>query len=212
MPVCSSLWHRPLGGSQLCLYLGYLLRAVLHGTLALLTAAQQLEQFNAIHDPPVAVLRIPNPSYLALQLAWFHSGDIKGKGRIFTAIEVHFNDTEKWCWWNIFLLNYLDSDFRENCTESDMHIGAHHSKKYYNTCSFQRNNTLPESSTSLQWVLYNIPHLHFSYFIYCLLEMISVTTEEMAPGSRFWIFYHPTVMGVLNKSCNCIWLADKIML
>lgn len=71
------------------------LLAVLHGALALLTAVQQLEQLNTIHDPPVAVQSIPNPSYLVLQPAGFHRRDIKEKGRFFTANEAQFNDVER---------------------------------------------------------------------------------------------------------------------
>lgn len=71
------------------------LGAVLQGALALLTAVQQLEQLNTIHDPPAAVQRIPNPSYLVLQTVGFHSHDIKEKGRFFTANEAHFNDAER---------------------------------------------------------------------------------------------------------------------
>lgn len=55
------------------------LLVVLHGALASLTTVQQLEQLNTIHDPPVAMWRIPNSSYLVLQLAGFHSSDIKKK-------------------------------------------------------------------------------------------------------------------------------------
>ncbi|KAF0025031.1 hypothetical protein F2P81_021912 [Scophthalmus maximus] len=55
------------------------LLAVLHGTLALLTTVQQLELLNTIHDPPVAVQRIPSPSYLALHLAGLHGCDIERK-------------------------------------------------------------------------------------------------------------------------------------
>lgn len=79
MPVCPSLWHQLLGGLLLLFISPLSLVAVLHGALALLTAVQQLEQLNTIHDPPVAVQSIPNPSYLVLQPAGFHSGDIKKK-------------------------------------------------------------------------------------------------------------------------------------
>lgn len=83
-PLAPATWRFAPFISQLSLL------AVLHGALALLTTVQQPEQLNTIHDPPVGVQRIPNPSYFVLRPAGFLF--IKSKGRVLTANEVHFSD------------------------------------------------------------------------------------------------------------------------
>lgn len=69
------------------------LRAVLHGTLVLLTTAQQLEQLNTVHDPPAAVRRISNLGYKGCNSSQRHKG-----GTFFyflTAITAEFNDARR---------------------------------------------------------------------------------------------------------------------
>lgn len=96
MPVCPSLWHRAPGGFAAPFTSPLSLLAVLHGALALLTAVQQLEQLNTIHDPPVAAQSIPNTSYLVPQPAGFHSRGHKRERKVFfTANEARFNDAQR---------------------------------------------------------------------------------------------------------------------
>lgn len=64
--------------------------AILHGTVALRSALQQLEQLNTVHDPPVAAKGIPKPSYLVLQSEAFHGWDTAEMGRISSQMNLFF--------------------------------------------------------------------------------------------------------------------------